>query len=267
MWPLSWLASCRTKSGVRWDCCWRAASMKIRRSWSGRARLLRPFSRVSSPSWFSFPAAPSPIFPCSCVSRRRDAALRLSLPYGARLLPGLRLAKPFCCWAALCSRARSFRLDRSGKFFGLLGQDLRLFFFAGWRFQRNACLPRYDMNVQVENNLTSGALVELLDGDSIRREHLHRGLGNFLCNRDDVREILCPDIENIAGGGFGQHQRMARRTGHDVEESERLVVFINLVAGQFATQDFGKYVVWIVARHRTPQTSWRTIVPETGPSD
>src|SRR5262245_48959491 len=118
------------------------------------------------------------------------------------------------------------------------------------------------MNMQVENHLTSGALVELLDGDSVCREHLHCGLGNFLCNRDDVREILCANIENVAGGGLGQHQRMARRAGHDVEESERLVVLVNLVARQFATQNFGKYVVWIVARHRAPQDSWRTIVAE-----
>jgi hypothetical protein len=86
----------------------------------------------------------------------------LSLPYGARPSPALRSAKPFYYWAALCLPARSFRLDRGSKFFGLLGQDLRLFFFAGWRFQRNAGLARYDMNMQVEDNLTSGALVELL---------------------------------------------------------------------------------------------------------
>jgi hypothetical protein len=101
----------------------------------------------------------------------------------------------------------------------------------------------------------------LLDGDSVCRKGLHRGLGNFLCNRDDVREILCADIEDVAGGGFRQNQRVARRAGHDVEESERLVVLVNLVAGQFATQNFGKYVVWIVARHRTPQFL-RTIVLE-----
>src|SRR5262245_18944466 len=60
---------------------------------------------------------------------------------------------------------------------------------------------------------------------------------------------------------------MARRAGHDVEESERLVVLVNLVAGQFATQNSGKYVVWIVARHRDRQACCAQSWLKTGPSD
>ena len=70
----------------------------------------------------------------------------------------------------------------------------------------------------------------------------------------DMCEVVGADVENVAGRGFRKHQRVSRRAGHDVEEGENLVVLIDFVAGQLATQDLGKDVVWIVARHRLPRS-------------
>src|SRR5258707_3932950 len=68
-----------------------------------------------------------------------------------------------------------------------------------------------------------------------------------------MREVVCADVEDVAGRRFRENQRMAWRARHDVEERERFVVFIDLVAGQLATQNFGEDIVWVVIRHRLPQ--------------
>ena len=75
------------------------------------------------------------------------------------------------------------------------------------------------------------------------------GLGDFLRDLGDMGEIVGGDVEQVAGRGLRQHQRMAGRARHDVEEGQRLVVLVDLVAGQFAAQDFGEDVVRVVGRH------------------
>ena len=37
-----------------------------------------------------------------------------------------------------------------------------------------------DMNMQVKHHLSAGAFVELLDGDAVGAERVHRGLGDLL---------------------------------------------------------------------------------------
>ena len=104
--------------------------------------------------------------------------------------------------------------------------------------------------MQVEHHLSAGALVELLHGDAVGPERRHGGLGDLLRDLHHMREIVGADVENIARRRLRQHQRVAGRARHDVEEGERLVVLVDLVAGQFAAQDLGEDVVRIVARHR-----------------
>ena len=143
----------------------------------------------------------------------------------------------------------------------MLGQHVRLFLFAGRRLHRHAGLARDDMNVQVEHHLAAGALVELLDGDAVGRKRLHRRLGDLLRDVDHMGEIVGADVEDVAGRGLRQHQRVPRRARHDVEEGEDLVVLVDFVAGQLAAQDLGKDVVWIVARHRLPRSSSSRLRP------
>src|SRR5215475_372490 len=64
-----------------------------------------------------------------------------------------------------------------------------------------------------------------------------------------MREVFGADIQNVAGGGFGQYQRVTWRARHDVEEGKSLIILIDLVAGQFAAQDLGKNIIRVVARH------------------
>src|SRR5262249_18320287 len=117
-------------------------------------------------------------------------------------------AKPFCSSAAFCLLASSSRLNDSGKFFGLLGQDFGLFLLACRRFQRPAGLARNDMDMKVEDALTAGPLTQLLNGDALCSKRLGRRLGSSLRNGENVREIVRTDIEDVARWGFRQHQRM-----------------------------------------------------------
>src|SRR6185369_8830483 len=55
--------------------------------------------------------------------------------------------------------------------------------------------------------------------------------------------------ENVAGGGFRDHQGVAGCARHDVEKGQHMVVFIDLVAGKFAAQDLGEDVVGVVGGH------------------
>ena len=75
-------------------------------------------------------------------------------------------------------------------------------------------------------------------------------LAIFCATCHHMREIVGADVEDVARRRLRQHQRVAGRARHDVEEGERLVVLVDLVAGQFAAQDLGEDVVRIVARHR-----------------
>src|SRR5262249_53306054 len=54
------------------------------------------------------------------------------------------------------------------------------------------------------------------------------------------------DVEDVAGRGLRNHQRVARRARHDVEKGEDVLVLIDLVAGQLAAQDLCEDVVAVV---------------------
>jgi hypothetical protein len=105
------------------------------------------------------------------------------------------------------------------------------------------------VDVEVKHHLAAGAFVELLDGDAVGTERLHAGLGDLLRHHRDMAEHVRRHVEDIAGRGLGQNEGVARSPGHDVEEGERLVVLIDLVAGQLAAQDLGEDVVGVVGRH------------------
>jgi hypothetical protein len=75
------------------------------------------------------------------------------------------------------------------------------------------------------------------------------GAGDLLRDLHHMREIVRVDVEQVARRRLRQHQRVAGRARHDVEEGQRLVVLVDLVTGQFAAQDLGEDVVRIVARH------------------
>src|SRR3954468_23551482 len=98
-------------------------------------------------------------------------------------------------------------------------------------------------------DLSAGGLVELLNGDAVGPEGFHGGGGDLVGGAGDVGVIVGRDVEDVAGGGFGDHQRMARRTRHDVEERQHVVVLVDLVAGKLAAQDFCEGVVGVIGGH------------------
>src|SRR5258708_2970134 len=61
--------------------------------------------------------------------------------------------------------------------------------------------------------------------------------------------IVGRDVEDIAGRGLWDHQRMAGGTRHDVEERQHVLVLIDLVAGKLAAQDFCKDIVGVIGGH------------------
>ena len=143
----------------------------------------------------------------------------------------------------LVRRPEPQAFSAAASFERVVGQHLGLFLLARRRLHRDAGLARDDVDVQVEHHLAAGALVELLDGDAVGAEHLHRGLGDLLRDLRDRGEVVGLDVEQVAGRRLRQHQRVARRARHDVEEGQHLVVLVDLVARQFAAQDFGEDVV------------------------
>src|SRR5438445_2187051 len=110
-------------------------------------------------------------------------------------------------------------------------------------------MARHDVHVQVEHDLPPGGLVELLHGDAVGVEGLHGGGGDLVGGARDVGIIVGRDVEDVAGGDLRDHERMARRTRHDVEERQHVVVFIDLVAGKLAAQDFCEGVVSVIGGH------------------
>src|SRR6185503_9061346 len=73
------------------------------------------------------------------------------------------------------------------------------------------------------------------------------------------------DVEQVAGRRFRQHQRVSWRARHDVEERQHLVILVDLVTGQLATQNFSENVLRVVARHESllhRQSIWSMILSE-----
>lgn len=62
---------------------------------------------------------------------------------------------------------RALAADCRGEGFGMFGQHVRLFLFAGRRLHGHAGLARDNVEVQVEHDLAAGALIELLDRDAV----------------------------------------------------------------------------------------------------
>src|SRR5262249_46834093 len=129
----------------------------------------------------------------------------------------------------------------------------------GRRFHGNAGLAWNHVNMQVENHLSACTFIKLLDGDSIGRKCLHRRLCYLLRGDDHMCELVGSDIKDVARGNFWQHQGVALRPGHDVEERKDLVVLVDLVARQLAAQDFGKNIIWVVACHRPHSCSTKSL--------
>ena len=100
----------------------------------------------------------------------------------------------------------------------------------------------------MEDYLTAGRLVELLDGDPVSGERFHSGARNGLRRFDKFRKLVRSDIEDVSRRRFWNDQGVPGSARHDVEKSERFVVLINLVGGQLPAQNLGKDIVGIVTR-------------------
>ena len=209
-----------------------------------------------------FPPGRSRVCRCRSGSARLPAASRLSCWCGDRCSRACWPARSCCLparWSMVevclygcvsqCGR-RNIIPQRRRKLLRLLGEHVRRLLHAGGRFHRHALLARDDVDVEVKYDLAAGAFVELLDGDAVGAEYLHADLGDLLRDLDDVGEVVGRNIEDVARGRLRQHQRVAGRARHDVEEGKRLVVLVDLVARQFAAQDLREDVVGIVGGHR-----------------
>ena len=114
---------------------------------------------------------------------------------------------------------------------------------------RNAVVARQHVHVQMEDDLSAGGLVELLHGDAVGLERLHRGGRDLVGAARDMGVIVGRDVEDVAGRGLRDHQRMAGRARHDVEKGQHVLVLIDLVAGEFAAQDLCEDVVGVIGGH------------------
>ena len=131
----------------------------------------------------------------------------------------------------------------------LSSSTLHVFLAARRRQQRDAVVARHHMHVQMKHHLSAGGFVELLHGDAVGLEGLHRGGGDLVGAARDMGEILRLDIEDVAGRRLRDNQRVAGRARHDVEKGQHVVVLIDLVAGEFAAQDLCEDVVGVIGGH------------------
>ena len=77
--------------------------------------------------------------------------------------------------------------------------------------KRDPDLPWYDVDVQMEDYLTAGRLVELLDGDPVSGERFHSGARNGLRRFDKFRKLVRSDMGKTAMDDLRQHIEMVRR--------------------------------------------------------
>ena len=131
----------------------------------------------------------------------------------------------------------------------MLFQDFRIFLAARRGQEQYAVHAWLDVDVQVKHDLPAGRLVELLDGDAVGLERFHACGCDLVRGARDMGEIIRRDVENAARRRLRNDQRMPRAARHDVKERESMSIVVDLVAGQFAAQDFREDVVGIVIRH------------------
>src|SRR6516164_3319812 len=106
------------------------------------------------------------------------------------------------------------------------------------------------MYVKVKDDLAAGALVELLNSDAVGAKQLHAGPGDLLHGRDHVSKIVGRSVQDITHRRLGQDESMTGSARHDIEKSERLIVFIHLIAWHLTTQDLGEDIVRVVRGHK-----------------
>ena len=120
--------------------------------------------------------------------------------------------------------------------------------------ERLALFARDDMDVEVEHGLAGGGAVELLDQHAFGAHRLLDLRRELLHHRHQSGERVRLDVEQIARLLLGDDQCVAFRARHDVEEGERVLVLVDLVAGDLAAQDLGEDVIRIVGHaNRIPE--------------
>ncbi len=99
--------------------------------------------------------------------------------------------------------------------------------------------------MQVEHHLSSGAFVELLQGQAVGGERRLDRLRDMLHALASVRQRARRDVEQPARARLWNHQHMAIGARHDVHEGERDLVLIDLVRGDFPAQkSWPKILFW-----------------------
>ena len=122
----------------------------------------------------------------------------------------------------------------------LVGHD------AGVRLQLRALFARDDVDVEVEHGLARCRAVELRDQHAVSAYCFLDRRAQLLHHGHQFGEPLWRHVEQVAGGFLGDHQRVAFGTRHDVEEGKRILVLVDLVAGELAAQHLGEDVVRVV---------------------
>src|SRR5205807_102500 len=96
---------------------------------------------------------------------------------------------------------------------------------------------------------SAGGFIELLDREAIGMERFLRRSRYAVGRARDMQKVLHLDVEDVAGRGLRDDQRVPGGARHDVEESKDMVVLVDLGAGKFAAQDFCKDVVAVIGGH------------------
>lgn len=104
-----------------------------------------------------------------------------------------------------------------------------------------------DVEMDVEDCLFGGGVVELGDLYVVWLYFFDQGVGQVLDYGYDFGQVLCIDFEQVVCFGvFGNYQGMFVGLWEQIEEGEYVFVFVDFVVGSFVVNDFGEDVLGIV---------------------
>src|SRR5690606_31252502 len=119
--------------------------------------------------------------------------------------------------------------------FGVLREHGRIGHPPRMRAQLFSFVTRNDVEVQVEDGLTRGGIVELRDTDAVGLERPLYGSRHDLCRFDELGERARFDVEEIARLHLRDYERVPVGLRHGVHEGEHMLGFVYLRGWNLAT--------------------------------
>ena len=125
--------------------------------------------------------------------------------------------------------------------------DLKLGFcqnqWPNWRTAKNMHVKMWYFLMAVQTSVGNHPIAGFADASQFGNT-----VNGFGKGRHFSRAGSCRKIGPIAIGALWNHQNMNRRLRVDIGKAERMFIFVNFLARNFATQDLGKNIIAIISQ-------------------